>query len=444
MGLAFCDAVITETQDRTIILVDNRGHPGGHWNDAYPYVRLHQPSAYYGVMSRKLETSSQPLPNGLHELASQSDILAYFQRSLERMVASGRLKYYPMHTVGGDQRSLVSLLSGGGKPVPVRVRRSFVDGTFMNVVVPSMRPPPFPVAAGVRMVPLNLLPKVQTPPERYVVVGSGKTGMDAVMWLLNNGVPAEQIGWVMPRDAWYLNRAIIQPGKLLANWVNSMLDSLVGDPTPAEVLLRMEQKGSLLRLDTAREPTMWHCATVTEQEVRQLRSVRNVYRQGHVKEILSDRMVMVSGEELLTGENTLYVDCTANALSRRPAVPVFTEGRITLQSLSQCQQVFSAAMIGHLESTLASNKEKNRLSTPVPHPDKIVDFFKCAEQTFLNEQAWQAGGQVFWMLRNRLAMSSHESWLNVVYYSIKLRLNQAAVLRTLARNIRTLEPAAKL
>lgn len=50
VGMAFADTLLSETQ-ATIALVDRRHRPGGHWNDAYPYVRLHQPSAYYGVNS---------------------------------------------------------------------------------------------------------------------------------------------------------------------------------------------------------------------------------------------------------------------------------------------------------------------------------------------------------------------------------------------------------
>lgn len=52
-GLAFTDALISES-DATVLMVDRRHSPGGHWNDAYPFVRLHQPSAFYGVNSRNL------------------------------------------------------------------------------------------------------------------------------------------------------------------------------------------------------------------------------------------------------------------------------------------------------------------------------------------------------------------------------------------------------
>ena len=56
-GLAFADALIT-TSDADVVLVDRRHGPGGHWNDAYPFVRLHQPSAFYGVNSRVLGSDS--------------------------------------------------------------------------------------------------------------------------------------------------------------------------------------------------------------------------------------------------------------------------------------------------------------------------------------------------------------------------------------------------
>lgn len=50
-AMAFADVILDET-DATITIVDRRDAPGGHWNDAYPFVKLHQPSAYYGVASR--------------------------------------------------------------------------------------------------------------------------------------------------------------------------------------------------------------------------------------------------------------------------------------------------------------------------------------------------------------------------------------------------------
>ena len=54
-GMAFADSLVTETKS-TIAIVDRQHRPGGHWTNAYPFVRLHQPSAFYGVNSRPLGT----------------------------------------------------------------------------------------------------------------------------------------------------------------------------------------------------------------------------------------------------------------------------------------------------------------------------------------------------------------------------------------------------
>jgi hypothetical protein len=56
-GMAFTDALIADS-DADVVMVDRRHRPGGHWNDAYPFVRLHGPSALYGVNSRILRSDS--------------------------------------------------------------------------------------------------------------------------------------------------------------------------------------------------------------------------------------------------------------------------------------------------------------------------------------------------------------------------------------------------
>ena len=80
MGMAFTDVLVTET-DATVVMVDRRHRPGGHWNDAYPFVRLHQPSSFYGVNSLPLGNNTidaQGWNQGLYELATNSEVCAYF------------------------------------------------------------------------------------------------------------------------------------------------------------------------------------------------------------------------------------------------------------------------------------------------------------------------------------------------------------------------------
>ena len=54
MSAAFIDALLDRDRSATVAIIERRDRLGGHWNNAYPFVRLHQPAAFYGVNSIKL------------------------------------------------------------------------------------------------------------------------------------------------------------------------------------------------------------------------------------------------------------------------------------------------------------------------------------------------------------------------------------------------------
>ncbi len=97
-AMAFVDTLLKETNAR-IVMVDRHGRPGGHWNDAYPFVRLHQPSAFYGVNSRELGSGTKDttaLNEGLYELASGAEVVSYFDQVMnQQFLPSGRVRYFP-------------------------------------------------------------------------------------------------------------------------------------------------------------------------------------------------------------------------------------------------------------------------------------------------------------------------------------------------------------
>uniref|UniRef100_UPI003564929C NAD(P)-binding protein n=1 Tax=Nocardioides sp. TaxID=35761 RepID=UPI003564929C len=96
-AMAFTDALI-ENSDARVGLVDRRHGPGGHWLDAYPFVRLHQASAFYGVASTLLgggRLQERGPEIGLQERASQPEICTYYAQVLDRMVAGGRVEFLP-------------------------------------------------------------------------------------------------------------------------------------------------------------------------------------------------------------------------------------------------------------------------------------------------------------------------------------------------------------
>src|SRR5262245_12972722 len=232
-AMAFVDTLLTESADATVLMVDRHHRPGGHWNDAYSFVRLHQPSEYYGVASRELshfEKDRIGLNAGLYGLASGAQVLAYFDAVMQtRFLPSGRVHWLPMSDalVEADKRVAITSLTNGATQRAL-ARRKLVNATHARTEVPATHPPAYAVGDGVECIPVNRLPQIKRPHPAYTVVGSGKTGMDGVMWLLENGVAADRIRWIRPRDPWLLNRANVQPG--LENFersVGSTLEQLV-------------------------------------------------------------------------------------------------------------------------------------------------------------------------------------------------------------------------
>lgn len=242
--------------------------------------------------------------------------------------------------------------------------------------------------------------------ERYVVVGAGKTGMDACLWLLKNGVDPNVITWIMPRDSWMLDRASIQPGAALSDnsalgFFAQQVEAIAKADSIEDLFERLNASGQLLRLEDDIKPTMFRCATVTRLELEQLRRIENIVRLGRVKRIDSDTIVL-DGGTIPTDSSTLHVDCSADGLERRTAVPVFDGETITLQSLRTCQQVFSAAFIGHVEAT-CDESTRNQLCTPIPHPNSDVDWLKTTLANYLNQARWsQDEGLQKWLLASRL------------------------------------------
>ena len=407
MGMAFCDSLITET-NANIIIVDKHHQPGGHWNDAYPFVRLHQPSAFYGVNSKRLGNNTidaTGLNKGLYELATNSEVCGYFDQVMQRQfLGSGRVRYFPSCEYQGDGQ-FVSLLSGEKYSVSFIKE---VDSTYMNVVVPSKRPPPFSREGDAKCAPLNDLPILSKKYDDFVIVGAGKTAIDAVLFLLKNDVKPERISWIMPRDSWILDRAQIQPtlesiGTTLATQIipGSQSDNI------DDFFDKISEAGGLLRIDDNVKPTMYRCSTVTKAELEQLKRVKNIVRKGRVKSISNTEIVLEHGS-IATSLETLHIDCAGDGLAKRQPTPIFKGQKITLQSVRTCQQVFSAGLLGYVEANYQDDEKKNELCTPVPHPNTDIDFLKNNLADAVNSEKWTKDpGLRKWLHNSRLNFESH-------------------------------------
>ncbi len=405
VGMAFADTLLTES-DASVIIVDQHQQPGGHWNVAYPFVTLHQPSAFYGVSSRELSkghTDEVGLNKGLGELASGAEVLAYFDQVMrQQFLPTGRVKYYPMCNYLGDGMFEHVLT---GQRYRTNTRKT-VDATYLKTSVPATHTPSFKIDAGVQFMPLNNLPKIKEPADKYVVIGGGKTGIDACLWLLENKVDPDRICWIVSRDAWLIDRGNIQPSEEFFHTTIGSLaaqfEAIVKAESVPELFDNLEDAGVLLRLDQNVKPQMFHGATISQLELEQLRRINNVVRKGRVSHLQTDQILLEQGS-IPTSSKNLHIDCSASAIANLAIKKVFQGNLITPQTVRSYQPVFSAAFIAHVEAKYNDEAEKNRICSVVPLPNLDTDWIRMTGAQMMNQYQWSKVADLrTWLMANRL------------------------------------------
>jgi hypothetical protein len=388
-AMAFTDTLLAHS-DATVTIVDRRHAPGGHWVDAYPYVRLHQPSTFYGVSSAPLgqdAVDATGANKGYYELSSADEIRAYFAHVMHRhFLPTGRVRYFPCCDYVGENR-LVSRVAGASWRVSVR--RKLVDTTYLEGSIPATSAPPFEVASGVRCMPAGDITRISDSPERFVVIGAGKTALDACVWLLEQGVPASTIGWVRPREAWWTNRRFQQPHAQLPELYRGIaiqLEAMAEGASVADVFARLESQGYLLRIDPRVAPSMFRGAIVSESEIELLRRIRHVIRMGRVRRIDADKIVLDEGC-VPANPRTVYIHCASRGLSHPPLRPIFEPGRVTIQPFMFGLVCYQFAMLGVVEAAIASDAEKNRLCSPIAYWDVEADYLSAYLAALTRERA---------------------------------------------------------
>jgi hypothetical protein len=408
-GMAFTDALIADS-DATVVLADRRHAPGGHWNEAYPFVRLHQPSAFYGVNSLPLgrdRIDESGLNGGFYEQASGPEICDYFRRALDQLLASGQVTWRGSHEYVGTDSNEHRLSSRvTGQETVVRIRK-VVDATYLDTELPAHHEPGFEVDPGARVVTPNQLVELADPADRFTILGAGKTAMDTCTWLLDQSVAPEDIRWVRPRDAWTLDRTFTQPLDLVAGMVQGLADAYEAAAEASDLedlYARAEECGQLHRLDPEVEPDMFHGATLSAAERAQLWRITQVVRKGRVRRVGVDALAL-DEDTVPTTRGELHVDCTAHGLGWAPPRPIFEGDRITPQPTRMGMLPFSAALIGFLETSQRDDEEKNRLARPNPTP-RTRNRLDWAWSTYLgavNEAAWGPEEDIqAWLQRSRV------------------------------------------
>jgi NAD(P)-binding Rossmann-like domain len=407
-GLAFADALVAES-DVEVTVIDRRQATGGHWVDTYPFVRLHTPSAYYGVNSLALgeDRVDEAGENaGYYERATGGEVFEHFAHAAERLTETGRGRVLTRHEhlgAGSDGEQVRDLSTG--ELHGVAVRRKVVDARYLEGSIPATHTAPFQVASDVRLVPINDLPATAESDCSYAVLGSGKTAVDACIWLLDNDVQPERIRWIRPRDAWFYDRRHFQPLEQVgAIMEGSALDAEAGAHAAdvEDLFERLEASGRLVRIDSAWPATMYRGTMLSARELEALRQIEDVVRLGRVRQIEADRIVLERGETK-TGPDVLHVDCTALGLNNAPATPIFQPGRIVLQQVRHLSPCFNAALLGFIEARGDDDADKNRLCPPNPYASSVEDWPRMISRTWRTEGRWSSDPDLSaWVAKSRL------------------------------------------
>lgn len=437
-ALAFCDSLLqglvvvakkkgpsSSVRLPSIVVLDPHNQPGGQWNDSYEFVQLHQPSSMYGVESLALQPtsrSSDDAASTTQHRATRNEILAYYRQVLQKwqgqitFLGSSMFDFSSLHKSLNESTTkmdasavpMINRYQHSGVSREMRVRAKVVDARYLQPDLPIDTPPKFGFdATQITCIPVNALTEIKAtkPNDKFVVVGGGKTGMDAVYFLLTQRqVAADKIVWVVPHDAWITARESIgncleflhtvlksaqtqqqqqQHGGDLSKYVQTSPDCL------QQAFLQWEKRGKVYRLDPDILPTKFKDATLSKEELTTLRTLSNVVRgRGRITKITNDGDLQFQdgsvyvlpwqGEsQEASNSTTTFVHCSAGAFNYTKQsggrLPIFSDHLLTIQDVYGTPGFcFVGSIMGKLESlsNVLSNAQKNALLlAPSPSDD---------------------------------------------------------------------------
>ena len=216
--------------------------------------------------------------------------------------------------------------------------------------------PAFPVEEGVNLAPINGLVHLKSPWKKYVIIGSGKTGLDAVLHLIDLNVDPEKITWIISNDCWYLNRDV---HNMVDLWdgMKRQYQTILKAKDINDVYRKYEKDGIVFRIDQNVWPTKMRVGTITYEDLDKIRRVKNVIRQGRIKSIGIDAIKFENGVTIpIDCKNDLFVDCTSGCNKekshalKRISLPIFDGNVIHLQPmLLGGRNCISSALVAALE-----------------------------------------------------------------------------------------------
>jgi len=373
----------------------------------------------------------------LFERATASEICGYYDHVLhQRFLPSGRIRFFGNvdHLGEGLIRSRVT-----GIETTIHFKK-LVDATYLEGRIPATSPAPFEVSADAHCIPVGDLTNIESSPEAFVVIGAGKTGQDACLWLLASGVSPDAIRWIRPRDPWLQTRRSAQPGAGVPESIeifSHSVEAAAKAKSISDLFERLESANVLCRIDPAVQPTTYQGAIISDWQVDQLRCIRNVIRLGHVVRIEREQIVLKDGV-IPTTPKTLHIHCAVPGLSAPKTKPVFDGTRITPQNLRYGLLPLSVAISAFVEATRTDDTSKNALCRPLQFSGAAEDWLAQRLADLENSILWkEAPDLVNWVNGTRLNITAglHELTGDPAVQSSLKRFSDHA--RAAAENLRS-------
>lgn len=274
-----------------------------------------------------------------------------------------------------EENGLYSIIEKDGKRFDVKCDKLVTVGS--KVIVPSMRGPLFPIDDSIHYVSVNELEDniKSCNYKRYVIMGAGKTGSDAVIELLKNGISQSEITWIISRDVWYVLRDGIF--NVDDHWKGGqdLFKSILHGNSVIDVFLSLEKAGSVGRLQPttnngASFPNIFRGPTINTDELDLLRSIKDTIRLGRITSITSNEIIFEKGTTTMEMNSTLFVDCMVDKLYGYEDFPdnfkFFEPGRINLgPMLALFNPSLTSAIVAYLEVTFNNDNIKNKFCFPL-------------------------------------------------------------------------------
>lgn len=304
------------------LLIDQKDAPGGMWNTAYDYVRLHQPHPMFTVGNMKWDWQK---PRDY--LAARDEVQAQLARSLgpvgEKLDLQSRFgqtvaRCVEVETNNGPMAEVVFHTNGdAGNPTTVSAKRA-IHASGLNYALAE----PLSLSSEniVSIIPQDLARTLDTHPcAPIVVVGGGKTGMDTVLAALSKD-PARQVSLIKGRGTNFVNRTKYIPtglkrwtsGELVSRLFRDLALEFDGD-NEDHTLAHFRTNHST---DPASDNGVFLYGLQSEEELARIMSGVSEIHADYLTDVIDTddgpQMTMRSGATRPLAEGSIVVNCTGS------------------------------------------------------------------------------------------------------------------------------------